>query len=456
MVLEDILSPGDGFANDEVPPPDGNEPHGALAPGTEKFTVDSTRTVADASATVLSEELHLRYRANKGPLRHYRIPFDRMPVQGITRRAAFGNPGRTSITSRSLIELMSLMETLNGRPLTQSEAEGVALHLCRKRVYSQAAAYGGIVAGCAWAFYKRKTFKFPLRKPKPVERYDAFPLQRAAFLTGRYARMAWHTTRTMAYIGASWLMLLPLFEYMGRSAQAIHMMRDERTRALAQEFRSSLQRAQRDIQEDLKRKIEQSFGGTADGQGAGQSSSPSDQPDSQSSGYGEYYGGSKGGYVQDANSPTSPSSQHSQYPYSDTSSNTGLLSDAQMQSRTRSQRSSPSSSDPSNRNTFSLEKVDRQPRTFDSEYNPPNDSSSSSSPFFDDNDASPTAGNDPFPDSPSTPSPAHAPIPPPIRQRPPTPTKERQGRIRDQRGQLQLQQGRLGEAVSQGAGAEGI
>ncbi|KAF7504514.1 hypothetical protein GJ744_002134 [Endocarpon pusillum] len=487
MVLEDILSPGDGFANDEVAPPDGNEPNAALAPGMMKFTADNIRIVADATATVVSEELHLKYRVNKGPLRHYRIPFDRMPVQGITRRAAFGNRSTTYLTSRTMIELMSFMEALNGRPLTQTEAEGIALSICRKRVYEAAATYGGIVAGCAWAFYKRKTFKFPLRKPKPVERYDVFPLQRAAFLTGRYARMAWHTTRTMAYTGVSWLVLLPLFGYMGNRAQVIHMQRDERTAALSKEFRSSLQRAQRDRQEDRKRKTEQSVGGSAISQGADQSSSPSDQPDSQYSGYGEYYGGSKGGYVQDDNSPTSPSSQDSQYPYSATSPSTGILSDAQIQSRTRSQRSSPSSSDPSNRNTFSLEKVDRQPRTFDSEYNPPNasSSSSSSSPFFDD-DASPTAGNDPFPDSPPPhphprqrmgthppirniqlqsilptrfipPRPkrpllvtnrnpnhkqtrhnpaAHAPIPSPVRQRPPTPTKERQGRIRDQRGQL--------------------
>ena len=401
MVLEDIVSSGDGFANDEVSPPDGKESPGALAPGMmEIFTPDSISNVTDAAATIDSEELHLKYRVNKGPLRHYRIPFDRMPVQGITRRAAFGNHWQTSVTSRSLVDLMSLMESLNGRPLTQTEAEGLALHMSRKRVYNQAATHGGVVAGCAWAFYRRKTFKFPLRKPKPVERYNAFPLQRAPFLTGRYARMAWHTTRAMAYIGVSWLMLLPLFGAMGQSAQTAHMMRDERTRALTQEFGRSLQRAVRDIEEEPKRKIEQSSKGTAIGQGAGQSSSPSDQPDSHSSGYGEYYDGSKGGYVQDDNSPTSPSSQ---YPYSDTSSNTGILRDAQMQSRTRSQRSSPSSSDPSNRNTFSPKKVDRQPRTFDSEYNPPNNSSSSSSPFFD--DASPTAGNDPFPDSPSTPSP---------------------------------------------------
>lgn len=387
MVLEESSTPPspsqDLFTNDHVPPSDGNESDSQRASTMRSFTADSTRTVTDAAALATPEELQLQYRVNGGPLRLYQIPFDRMPVQGITRSAAFGSPERTSFTSHYLVDLMTAMEAFNGRPLTQAEAEGMALHVGRRQVYTWAAAYGGVVAGIGWALYKRKTFKFPFRKAKPLECYHVFPFQRAPLLTGRYARAAWHITRGMAYVGLSWSLSVPICDYMGRSTQAIHMARDERTRALTQEFARSLQKAQREIQDDLKGKIGQSVRRPR-GQGA------PNRADSESSGDGEYYGDSQGGYVQDDNSPAS----FSQYPYSDTSTNTGILSDAQTQSRTRSQRSSPSSSDPSNRSAFDLEKAERQPRTFDSEYSPPSDSSGSSSPFFD--DASPTAGNAPY------------------------------------------------------------
>ena len=392
MVLEESSSSRDIFTSGDVPPSDGQESTGATAMKT--FTADSTRTVTDASAATTPDEVHIQFRVNGGPLRHYPIRFDRMPLQGLTRRVAFGNPGRTSVTSHALVDLMSMMEALNGRPLTPTEAEAVALQVSRKQVYTMAAACGGIVGGALLAFAKRKTFKFPFRKPKPVERYNSFPLQRAPLLTGQYSRAAWHIARGFAYVGVGWSLLIPLYDYMGRNAQAVNLLRDERTKNLTQEFGRSLQKAHREIQEDMSGKEGRKARGPPRGEGADQPGS--NPPASDSLSYGEYYDGSQGGYVQDDNSPTS-----SNYPYSDTSSNTGVLSDAQMQSRTRSQRPSASSSDPSNRNTFDLAKVERQPDTFDSEYNPPSDSSSSSSPFFD--DALPTAGNETYPTSPSSP-----------------------------------------------------
>lgn len=392
MVLEESSHSEGNLTTDDVPPSDLESTGASRLTG---FTSSNIRTVKDAAAEITPNELRVQYRVNEGPLRRYQIPFDRMPLQGFGRKAAFGRPGVTSITSYSLVDLMSAMEALNGRPLTQLEAEGVALHVSRKQVYTSIAFYGGIFAGGLAAFARRKTFKFPFRKPKPVERYNLFPLQRAPLLTGEYARGAWHATRGLAYVAVAWSFLIPFYEYLGRNAQTMHLMRDERTRKLAQEFAQSMQRARQEQYEDRQQKMRRGVRVTSQGRVSDQSNSASDQPDPSSSGFDGYDGGNQGEYVQDDSSPSSSS----QYPYSDLPSNTGIISDTKMQSRVRSQRPS-SSSDPSTRNTFDIGRVERQPRAFGPGDNPPTDPDSSESTFLD--DVSPTAENDTYPDPRST------------------------------------------------------
>ena len=398
MVLEDISSSSspDLFANDNVSPSDGNvspQPANSF----RLFAGTSNRPVTDGSAHVTSAALHLQYRVNGGQLRRYQLPFDRMPVQGITRTAAFGSPLTTARTSNSLVGAMASMESVSGRPLTQSEAEALALHVSRTQVYSAIAQYGGILAGCGWAFYKRKTFKFPLRKPKPIESYNAFPLQRAPLLTGQYARGAWHVTRGIVYMGLSLLVLAPICGQLSKTSEVVHMLKDERMKGLTKEIIVSLQNSLRESKLDPTRTMGQSARNLK-GEGAGQVSAAWNQLPSEPSAYGEEYGGSKDGYVQDDNSPTS-----SQYPYSDTYSNAGTASELQMPSRSRSQRAPPAFQDPSSDPTFDLEKEDRQPRPFEPQ---PTPTKSSSSPFFtdDDNDnTSPTTSNQPYPNPPATP-----------------------------------------------------
>lgn len=403
MVLEESSDDRDVFRRDDVPPSD--EPKSTRAATRMIHTqgVTTSDAVTEASAKTTPNELYINFRVSGGPLRQYQIPFDRMPLQGFARTAAFGSPGLTARTSHSLIGLMATMETLNGRPLTQTEAEGVALHVGRRQIYSLIPFSSGLIFGGAIAFASRKIFRFPFRKPKSVERYNMFPLVRAPLLTGHHARQAWHMTRTFAWVGISWLFLIPFCEFLGGNAQAVHLLKDERTSKLVQDAGRSIQKAHQKMQADRKEKTGQKWRGTPENQGSGKAPFPPDQAETDSSGSGDYYGSSQGGFVQDSGSPTS-----SQDSYSNPTSNTDILSDAQMHPHNRrSQSSSTYSSDPSNRSTFEVEKVERQPRSFDSEYNPSNDSSSSSSSSYFD-DASPTAGNDPpTPPPPHLAAPAH-------------------------------------------------
>lgn len=369
MVLEESSKYAEIFAPDDAPPSDDNESVGAIRLVSMYPTIP--RTFTDASMTLNTDGFQIYYRVNGGSRRHYQIPFDRIPARGFTHRMAFATPASAALTSSSLIGLASGVETETGRPPTQTEAESLALRVCEKRLYNAAGGYGGLLVGLYVAFKKRKIFKFPLRKPKPIERYNSFPFQRFALLKGPYARGAWHTVRGLTYMSLSLLWMVPFWGYMGQTVQAVKMMRDDRTKVLAQELKRGAQ----------SRKEAGHRGRVMPSDDTGNPRpSASNQPDSKSTHYGDYDGASQSGYMQDDNSPTSP-----QDPYSDTSS--GVLSDANVQPR----------------NTFDQGSVDRQPRSLGSDYNnPQNDSasssSSSSSLFFDEDEASSAssaAGNDP-------------------------------------------------------------
>lgn len=121
--------------------------------------------VTEAAAVTTPNELQINFRVNGGPLRQYQIPFDRMPLQGFARTIAFGTPEATALTSHSLIGLMATMERLNRRPLTQTEAEGVALHVGRKQIYKHIPFATGLIFGGGVAFATRKIFRFPFASP---------------------------------------------------------------------------------------------------------------------------------------------------------------------------------------------------------------------------------------------------------------------------------------------------
>ena len=170
----------------------------------------------------------------RGASRQYRVPFDKMPLSRSARWLLYGGPGRRAVTSTFVIDTMRGAENMAGHPLTQTEAEGYALHASKRCGYNFAGSMSAVVIGVATAVLTRKTMKFQFRKPQPLEKYDVFPGRLLPVLHGRPAKITWHITRANMYVGLCSLLLLPVFGSMGDSVMMVGLYRDPRTQEFTQ------------------------------------------------------------------------------------------------------------------------------------------------------------------------------------------------------------------------------
>lgn len=106
-------------------------------------------------------------------------------------------------------------------------------------LYGFAAVFSSASIGVALALAGRKTMKFPLRKPKPLERYDNFPNRYLPVLRGQYARAMWHITRANVYTFCAFLLLQPLYNSMGDNALTVGLYRDSRTNSVLKEMKAN-------------------------------------------------------------------------------------------------------------------------------------------------------------------------------------------------------------------------
>src|SRR5271163_3810378 len=87
------------------------------------------------SIDVRDSTLYLGYDL-RGAVQHYHIPFDKMPVSGLTAWLLFSGPARRTVTGTFLIDIIRGAHNMADRPLTQPEVEGYTLHGGRRMIYN--------------------------------------------------------------------------------------------------------------------------------------------------------------------------------------------------------------------------------------------------------------------------------------------------------------------------------
>ena len=310
-----------------------------------------------------SNAIDLAYEL-KGQQRQFSLPFDNMPVGSWTKALCFGGPSSAAVTGTLLIDLIRAAENMSGRQLTQEEAEGVAYYGSRRMLTMYVGQLTGIALGVGSAWTGRKNMKFPFIKPKSPERYDSFPLRMLPLLKGQYARAMWHITRANIYV-VMWLFLTnPFFRSIADTRMTVGLYQDRRTHNMAQVVKNSFDRIKGNRAAEGMRgvEVENRMQSSQDSQ------TPQNADDASPTGFYD----------------TKPFDGQNSYAgdnsFTDGNTDTGLITDSTMQQRQTRQASPNSWSNAQSRSS-------RPP------INQPQSSSSSPDFFFD--DASPTAGNDP-------------------------------------------------------------
>lgn len=180
-----------------------------------------------------SEHVTVHYKLHPYGDRTQQFDFNNLPLSDFKRWLLYGGPRRSYAAGVQLIDVLRRTEIVAGRQLTQQEAEGVAYQVSRRTLYSFAGNFVGLGVGYAVAWRSREKMKFPFRAPQPIERYNNFPNRYIPFLKGDYARTAWHLTRANIWASLWVLLLSPVFSSMGAVAFATGLSQEQRTRELA-------------------------------------------------------------------------------------------------------------------------------------------------------------------------------------------------------------------------------
>jgi len=295
----------------------------------------------------------------KGQQRHFRLPFENIPVAGWTKSLCWQGNNSAYISGTLIIDMIRACENVTGRRVTQEEAEGMAFYGSRRIMTMYLGQGAAIGLGIGSAYWGRKDFKFPFMKPKPLERYDSFPMRVMPILKGQAARSMWHITRANIYI-VLWLFITnPLFRSVADTRMTVGLYADRRTHDLTQAIKGKFDRLRSNRASEAAERART-------GQLPQQSTSPQDEASPTAFDDSQSYG-SQDGYAADGT-------------FTNGNTDTGLISDSAMQRR-QPQQASP--------NSWSQ----AQSRASRESFQQPGQQDSQSSDFFFD-DASPTAGND--------------------------------------------------------------
>ena len=306
---------------------------------------------------VTSDAIELGYEL-KGQQKHFRLPFDNIPVTGWTKSLCWQGTSGAMVSGTLLIDMIRACENITGRSLTQEEAEGMAYYGSRRMMTMYVGQGAAIGLGIGSAYWGRKEFKFPFMKPKPLERYDSFPMRVLPILKGQAARVMWQITRANVYT-VMWLFITnPLFRSVADTRMTVGLYSDRRTHEITQAIKGKFDRLR-------SNRASQAADILRTGQPTQQKASPEDEASPTAFDDSQSYGG-QSNYAGDGT-------------FTDGNTDTGLIGDSAVQ-RQKTQQASP--------NSWSR----AQSRGSRESFQQPGQDNPSDF-FFD--DASPTAGNDP-------------------------------------------------------------
>ena len=199
--------------------------------GTRSRLMEVMQARSKYQVSVEPETLSLSYEVDDAP-RLYRLNFDSMPLQGLSRWWLYGGPTRARRAGILAIDIIRGSETMVQRPMTQQEAEGLTYWSAKRTLYGSMATFACTGLGTYLAWKGRATMKFPFVKAKPFEQYNHFPLQQLSLLKGQTARVAWNTTRFFVWIQLVSLLVTPFSSTSASVAVAKGMATDSRTQGL--------------------------------------------------------------------------------------------------------------------------------------------------------------------------------------------------------------------------------
>ncbi|MCJ1298651.1 hypothetical protein MMC08_001441 [Hypocenomyce scalaris] len=255
------------------------------------------------------------------------------------------------------------------RPTTEDEAVALAYWTAKMLAIASWGRPLGLAAGGWRAYQTRGTFRFPFVKPDP-EKFNPEVVKIGGYelMRGGQARIWWHVLRGTAYgLFGSWVGGLMVSTY-AATAVAVGEQQDPRLKEVIAKLRMKAKEIAAGIPQGQK------------GQTVGRKGDPTGQGRVSASDLWKNH--RKSVSVDDA----SPGAEGFDYGAEESDgrlakSDGGVLSDQQMRGQEQRQQASPGQSPMENRaSTFQLEKVERQPRNFDDDYE----------------DASPSSGSEPM------------------------------------------------------------
>lgn len=181
--------------------------------------------------SVEEDTLSLSYELNNAP-RLYQLSFDNMPIQGFTRWWLYGSSNRARKAGMLSTDIIRGSENATQRPVSQQEAEALTYWTSKRIAYGDCATVLAGVVGFYMARRGHARMKFPFLSPKPLERYNHFPLRTLPLIRGPMAQATWQFTRYCFYVQLFALAITPFTSALITFNIASGMSDDPRTKEL--------------------------------------------------------------------------------------------------------------------------------------------------------------------------------------------------------------------------------
>lgn len=316
--------------------------------------------------------LQISYELNGAP-RTYNLPFEALPLGSWSRFWLYGGENRSRSSGILLIDTIRDAEKATRRPVSQSEAEGLAYWASKRLAWGLQANIGAVLGGAIIGWRTYNTMRFPFVKPKPIENYNHFPSSRLPLFAGASSRALWHFVRGNVWALLTLMVTKPVASILANSMTTWGIMSDERLQTLTAELRPIATFQENDRRQSQQQRQQQRK----------ETGSYSNSDSDAQSYYKDVERRSPTHYSGDRDNSYSGDNA-----YSDGTTDTETLTDSAVKSRDQARERSSESGGGSLYGT--------RPQPTQS-----NPSHTDSEPFFYD-DASPTAGNDPDMGTPSS------------------------------------------------------